>query len=112
MLLSIECDKFPETHRVITFSPGLNSVVGTEAGSNAIGKSTFLRIIDFAFGGNCYLKEEEIAREIGDHEIYFSFQFGNNSPLYYCRKTNDPYNVISCDKEKHVIETIRFKVPA
>lgn len=106
MLLSIECDKFPETHRVITFSPGLNSVVGTEAGSNAIGKSTFLRIIDFAFGGNCYLKEEEIAREIGDHEIYFSFQFGNNSPLYYCRKTNDPYNVISCDKEKHVIETM------
>jgi len=106
MLRSIECDKFPETHRIITFEPGLNSVIGTEEGSNAIGKSTFLRIIDFAFGGSCYLDEEEIEREIGPHELYFSFIFGDNSPLYFCRKTDDPDNVISCDKEKHIIETM------
>lgn len=105
MLLSIECDKFPETHRKITFGPGLNTVIGVGEGGHAIGKSTFLRIIDFVFGGNCYLKEEEILREIGHHEMYFAFQFGDKAPLYFCRKTTDPDNVISCDKERHVIET-------
>lgn len=105
MLVSIECDKFPESHREITFRPGLNSVIGTDTGSNAIGKSTFLRIIDFAFGGDCYIKEPEIVREIGNHEIYFTFQFGDKAPLYFCRKTDDPTNVICCDKEKHIIET-------
>lgn len=106
MLLSLECEKFPDSHRVITFLPGLNSVIGVGAGGHATGKSTFLRMIDFVFGGSCYLKEPEILREIGHHELYFSFRFGDNAPLYYCRKTSDPDNVICCDKSRHVIETI------
>lgn len=104
MLVSIECDKFPESHRVITFSPGLNSIIGTDTGSNAIGKSTFLRIIDFVFGGDSYLKEEEIIREVGHHDIYFSFQFDGKTPLYFCRTTSDPCNVVSLDSNRHPIE--------
>ena len=81
MLLSIECDKFPETHRKITFGPGLNTVIGVGEGGHAIGKSTFLRIIDFVFGGNCYLNDEDILRVIGHHETDNEFQFVDKAPV-------------------------------
>lgn len=52
MLKRITCDKFktqPED-----FRPGLNVILGSSDGSNAIGKSTFLLILDFVFGGDNY----------------------------------------------------------
>ena len=49
MLREIICDKFKE--KKIEFYDGLNVVLGDEQGSNSIGKSTFLMIIDYVYGG-------------------------------------------------------------
>ena len=58
MLVEIRCDEFisyGEKRPPITFHTGLNTVLGDETGSNSIGKSTFLMIVDFVFGGNDYV---------------------------------------------------------
>lgn len=47
MLIEIQCDKFAPEHQIIRFNSGLNTVLGSAGGSNAIGKSTFLWIIDY-----------------------------------------------------------------
>ena len=53
MLNEIICDEFKE--KKITFHKGLNVVLGDELGSNSIGKSTFLMIIDYVNGGKDYV---------------------------------------------------------
>ena len=53
MLVEIMCDEFKDhgTPRGrIQLHAGLNTVMGSSSGSNSIGKSTFLMIIDFVFG--------------------------------------------------------------
>ena len=55
MLVEIMCDEFKDhgTPRGrIQLHAGLNTVMGSSSGSNSIGKSTFLMIIDFVFGGD------------------------------------------------------------
>jgi uncharacterized protein YydD (DUF2326 family) len=54
MLKEIRCDKFAPNHQVIKLNEGLNTVLGSSSGTNAIGKSTFLWVIDYAFGGDRY----------------------------------------------------------
>ena len=52
MLLEVSCDKFVENGKVrkpVKFEKGLNAVVGNESGTNSVGKSTFLMILDFVF---------------------------------------------------------------
>ena len=64
MLVEISCDKFIDAGSVrapITFSKGLNVVLGTETGTNSIGKSTFLLILDFVFGGEDYLTRARVS---------------------------------------------------
>lgn len=64
MLCEIICDYFKQPR--IQFYPGLNTVLGDGSGSNSIGKSTFLMIIDFVFGGNDYVnKSTDVQRNIG-----------------------------------------------
>lgn len=78
MLKEIYCDKFVSYGSVrdpIRFNFGLNCVLGTDDAANSIGKSTFLMIVDFVFGGNDYLKQREIIDIIGEHEICFCFDF-------------------------------------
>lgn len=58
MLLELSCDAFKsygEIRKNIVFHEGLNAVVGGKRGANSIGKSTFLMLIDFAFGGDDYI---------------------------------------------------------
>lgn len=61
MLIEIYCDKFKnggkdgELRPSIRFHKGLNAVIGDNDRSNSIGKSTFLMIIDFVFGGDDYI---------------------------------------------------------
>ena len=50
MLSEIFCEKFHQ--KKVTFGNNLNVVLGTNTGDNSIGKSTFLLIIDFVFGGS------------------------------------------------------------
>jgi len=103
MLKEIQCEKFATDHQIIQFNSGLNTVLGSAGGSNAIGKSTFLWIIDYAFGGNSYYSlADDIKKEIGPHTIYFTFEF-DEQLYYFYRSTDDPKNVYRSDKEHHFI---------
>lgn len=103
MLTEIRCNKFAPKHQAIPINIGLNTVLGSAGGSNAIGKSTFLWIIDYAFGGESYCSlSDDIKKEIGSHTIYFTFQFEGQLHYFY-RSTDDPKNVYRCDKDHHFI---------
>ena len=76
MLVKIECTSFAAEHREITFNPGLNTIQGSSDGRSSIGKSTFLWIIDWAFGGDKYcVKASDVKEYVGHHQIYFTFLF-------------------------------------
>ena len=103
MQREIRCDAFRNETGVrepIIFHPGLNAVIGNESGTNSVGKSTFLMIIDFVFGGEDYIKKsKEVHRNVLPHTIFFKFVFGENEEHFFGRSTDDP-NVISvCDSE-------------
>lgn len=103
MLVEIHCDKFANEHQTIRFQLGLNTVLGSAGGSNAIGKSTFLWIIDYAFGGKSYYSmSNDIKKEIGTHTVFFTYQFEEQLHYFY-RSTDDPQNVCRCDKDHHLI---------
>ena len=60
MLVEVQCDKFikhGEIRKPIQFHAGLNTVIGDDNGSNSVGKSTFLMILDFVFGGKDYVNK-------------------------------------------------------
>lgn len=104
MLKEIQCDKFAPDHQIIRFNPGLNTVLGSAGGSNAIGKSTFLWIIDYVYGGESYNSlTDDIKKEIGPHTIYFTFEF-EGQPYYFYRSTDDSKNVYRSDRERHFIK--------
>lgn len=103
MLKEIKCDKFAPDHQIIQFNSGLNTVLGSAGGSNAIGKSTFLWILDYVFGGESYYSlADDIKKEIGPHIIYFTFEF-DEQLYYFYRSTDDSKNVYRSDKEHHFI---------
>lgn len=91
MLKEIFCSKFK--HSKIEFHKGL--ILGDNNGSNSIGKSTMLLIIDYVFGGDTYAKSDVIDH-IGQHEICFSFEFGEVNS-YYKRKTAQSKTVFVTD---------------
>lgn len=99
MLMEIMCDKFKDhgaPRGRILLHPGLNTVVGSEKGSNSIGKSTFLMIIDFIFGGEDYVEKlTDVQTEVGEHRICFAFQFDRK--YYFSRSSIDYKNVQQCD---------------
>lgn len=106
MLAEISCDKFIENEKVrdpIVFHEGLNTVIGSESGTNSIGKSTFLMILDFVFGGEDYIsKSREVFKvaNVGPHTIKFKFVF-DGQPYYFSRLA-DPLNfktVIKCNEK-------------
>jgi len=114
MLKSISCDKFLSNGKVrepIIFHTGLNTVLGSSDAKNSIGKSTFLMIIDFVFGGEDYLSKEtkNSIANIGDHTINFSFEF-ENEQLYFSRSTNNPGFVNMCDSSYRIEKTISLDV--
>ena len=102
MLKRITCEKFktqPED-----FRPGLNVILGSSDGSNAIGKSTFLLILDFVFGGDNYPKSaKDVITHLDHHTINFIFEFDGFS-YFFSRSTSRPSVVNRCDSQFHVIE--------
>jgi len=96
MLKEIYCDKFITNGNIrstIRFHKGLNTVLGTNDGSNSIGKSTFLMIIDFVFGGNDYIEKSiDVIDNVGHHTIFFTFEF-EGVCFKYSRST-DEKNVV------------------
>lgn len=109
MLKMIRCDKFMENGSVrppIMFNSGLNTVIGGETGSNSIGKSTFLMILDFVFGGDDYVfKSTDVQEAIKVHTIEFMFEF-DGKKYYYSRSTGDHTVVNICDENFNVLKTV------
>ena len=109
MLKMIQCDKFIENGQVrppITFKSGLNTILGDEFASNSIGKSTFLMILDFAFGGDDYVRRSiDVQINIGPHIINFAFQF-ENGLHYFSRATDDSNSINVCDENYHPLKVI------
>jgi len=83
MLIKVQCDEFISNGKprgAIQLHEGLNTVVGDASADNSLGKSTFLLIVDFCFGGKTYA-ESDVKQYIGDHCINFWFRFGNKTEL-------------------------------
>ncbi len=62
LLREIKCDKFlsyGEIRNPILFHEGLNTILGGVAADNSIGKTTFLLVIDYAFGGSKFATSDE-----------------------------------------------------
>lgn len=103
MLTEIYCDRF--RHKTISFRAGLNVVLGDENGTNSIGKSTLLMVVDFALGGNSLIEHNgDVVSELGDHDYRFSFQFGSES-FRFQRGTADSGTVYVCDELYGIIST-------
>ena len=101
MLKRITCEKFKM--QPLEFRKGLNVVLGSSGGSNAIGKSTFLLILDFAFGGDDYTKTaKDVFECVGHHQINIEFDFGGH-PYYFFRATNRPNAINRCDSKFQVV---------
>lgn len=102
MLKQISCDHFIVNGHVrepINFHKGLNVVLGGKSGTNSIGKSTFLMILDFVFGGRDYIKEDkDVQKNVGQHTINFVFEF-NGKDYYFSRSTKDFQTVNVCDED-------------
>lgn len=102
MLVEVRCDKFVSNGKVrepIRFHAGLNAVIGDDNGSNSIGKSTFLMILDFVFGGTDYIKKcVDVQENVKEHTICFAFDFGGQM-YYFSRNTVDYNRVVKCDAE-------------
>ncbi|MFD2334384.1 DUF2326 domain-containing protein [Cohnella sp. GCM10020058] len=97
MLKQIRCDIFRE--KVIRFHSGLNVVLGDNLGSNSIGKSTLLMIIDFIFGGSSYISHnKDVVVRLGHHEFFFILEF-NQKKYYFSRGTQNSDKVYKCNSE-------------
>lgn len=108
MLVELRCEAFKEAGRIrppIRFHEGLNVVLGTRTGDNSIGKSTFLLILDFVFGGDDYAtKIRDAANHVGEHTIQFEFRFAGTR-YFFSRGTATFTTVERCDEKYHPIET-------
>lgn len=99
MLKEIQSDAFISRGKIrpaINFTNGLNVVKGPDNFENSIGKSTFLMIVDFVFGGNDYVdKLKNVQTYIPDHTINFTFEFGAK-PYYFSRSNHESDIVTVC----------------
>jgi Uncharacterised protein conserved in bacteria (DUF2326) len=94
MLIEIRSQKFRTG--AVSFYPGLNVILGDANATNSIGKSTMLMVIDFAFGGKDLLDHnDDVVKELGHHEYFFTFQFGDELHRF-CRDTSQPETVYRC----------------
>lgn len=109
MLYEIRCDRFMSQGKKrppIHFNEGLNTILGGKAADNSIGKSTFMLIIDYAFGGDTY-KDSDAAHHLGNHVIQFAFKF-SDSMHYFSRDIVNSNEVKICDEKYNIIKTVRL----
>lgn len=102
MLVEVQCDKFISHGKIrepIRFHRGLNTVLGDDNGSNSIGKSTFLMILDFVFGGKDYVNKcTDVQTNVQEHNINFTFEF--DGEYYHFSRNTVSYNTVTrCDKD-------------
>ena len=101
MLVEVQCDKFikhGEIRKPIQFHAGLNTVIGDDNGSNSVGKSTFLMILDFVFGGKDYVNKcLDVQENVGEHTINFTFVFDGKA-YHFSRSNIDYKQVFRCNE--------------
>ncbi|MDR3022296.1 MAG: DUF2326 domain-containing protein [Clostridiales bacterium] len=108
MLNEIICDKFisySKPRGAINFHKGLNIIQEQGEEINSVGKSTFLLVIDFVFGGDDYVKVKNIVQHVGQHIIKFSFIF-NGIKHNFSRNTQNSEKVNICDEYYNIIRSI------
>lgn len=112
MLDEIRCDKFIDQgipRSPIRFKPGLNAVLGAERANNSIGKTTFLLIVDFCFGGSSYATvNPDIEENVGNHTIEFAHRFSGKTH-YFSRSFRDNKRVCICSHDYKPVKTITLK---
>ena len=107
MLKEINCNQFIKPK--IVFTKGLNSVLGDDVSTNSIGKSTFLMVIDFVFGGNTFLsKNSGSIKHLGHFTFNFKFIF-ENKEFWFSRQTENPEVVSICDADYNILNDITVK---
>ena len=106
MLREIFCDAFHQKR--IQFNDGLSVILGTPTGTNSIGKSTFMLIIDFVFGGATYAGAEDIIRNVKEHRICWTLEFDSDT-CYFARRMPQSNEVEVCDEDYNLIK--RISVP-
>lgn len=109
MLYEIKCDKFisyGKPRQAIRFHQGLNTVLGGKSADNSIGKSTFMLIIDYAFGGDTY-KDSDAAHHLDNHQIKFAFKF-DEKVHYFSRDIVNNKDVNICDSSYVIQKTIHL----
>lgn len=85
---------------IIYFHKGLNVVLGDNIGSNSIGKSTLLMIIDFIFGGESYINHNsDVVKNIGHHDFGYTLKF-NKFEYHFVRGTENP-DIVYKSNEKY-----------
>ncbi len=110
VLYEIKCDRFMshgQPRPPIRFHSGLNTILGGKSADNSIGKSTFMLIIDYAFGGDTY-KDSDAAHHLGNHTIKFAFEFSDKK-YYFSRDIVNSNDVNICDASYSVLNTIRIE---
>jgi len=96
MLVEIQSEVFRVPK--VAFHNGLNIVIGDREAANSIGKSTFLMLVDFVFGGDSFIDDNsDVPRHVGHHFYSFSFRFGNLQ-YFFRRGTENPKIVYECDE--------------
>lgn len=107
MLVKIESDIFRE--KEINFHQGLNVVLGDNKGSNSIGKSTLLMVIDFVLGGKTYLSHNnDVVANLGHHFFTATFKF-NDRDYCFTRGTENPDTVSEKNLETGEVKDIPIK---
>ena len=105
MLTEIYCDAFGSQKRVPFFF-GLNIIQGIgnsedQEGSNSIGKTSMLKIIDYAFGGDYYARSNsDVIKYVGEHDICFTHRFGSDE-YSFRRCASAPGVVVRCVDTKY-----------
>lgn len=109
MLVEVSCDKFIDdgmSRKPILFNQGLNVVLGDETGSNSIGKSTLLLVIDYVFGGDDYLlKALDVHEHVGRHQVKAVFEF-QGEKFFFLRDTGNPRQIVKLDADGHKTEEL------
>lgn len=89
MLEELRCEKL--ITKKLEFKPGLNVLIGPDDGTNSIGKSSVLMLIDFALSGDDFVKlSSDVIRNVGDITVEVDFVFDGVKKHSFSRSTNDP----------------------
>ncbi|MFM4840806.1 DUF2326 domain-containing protein [Aeromonas veronii] len=101
MLKEIRCNKL--VNGKITFHPGLNTLIGPDDGTNSIGKSSVLMLIDFSLAGDDFIKlSSDVIENVGSISVEIDFLFQNS--LYTFTRNTDTPNVVFFHEKTNLIE--------